>query len=164
MSTDTPNELVARLLAAIDWVETTARAACGRDGHPAPDAGERWQWEHSHSDDPLVDQPVDLTVSDEYLADGGDVALRSIEEYPTYSVGPLPHFVVSYAQEQETRSARHIAMHDPVSVLRLCRAHRDLINQYRQMIVDGDAHARSWAEEMLATVARGLGVEEQSSE
>lgn len=56
--------------------------------------------------------------------------------------------------------ARHVAANDPQSVLLLCQAHRDIVSQYREMIADGDVHARSWADDMLAAVARGLGIED----
>lgn len=131
MSTDTPaNDLVVRLQAAIDEVEKVARAASGDWEREGPATGEHWQWVRSGHYDPLCDQPVDLDVeepADEFIADGNPVSLRSVERYPTTSVGPLPHFVVNGEGETARAPARHIVLHDPAAVLRLCQSHRDLI-------------------------------------
>lgn len=66
----------------------------------------------------------------------------------------------------------HILRHDPESVLRLCRAHRDLIDEREKAVIHlrwtmanggGEYDARRdlarW-DQVLSIVARGLGVEE----
>jgi len=66
----------------------------------------------------------------------------------------------------------HIALNDPQSVLRLCRAHRDLIDDRERAAMHlhwamanggGEYDARRelarW-DQVLATLARGLGVEQ----
>lgn len=75
----------------------------------------------------------------------------------------------------------HIRWHDPASVLRLCRAHRDIIDMYGQAkdqpVAESVRHSKGRGLDhasamgrlttlglVLQALARGLGVEEQSSE
>lgn len=132
------DDLVSSLLTRIDEIEEAARAASGRHGEAGPPDGERWHWVHGYSDDPRVDQPIDVDTEGAYLADGGEADLRSVEEYPTDTVGPLPHFVLSFGQEVEVGVARHIPMHDPRSILRLCRAHRHMVEHHAATVAERD--------------------------
>jgi hypothetical protein len=62
--------------------------------------------------------------------------------------------------------------HDPDSVLRLCRAHRDIVNAYGGALFTQGCHPEyednnGYVQAMhdtLRILARGLGAEEQSSE
>lgn len=127
------SDLVSRLLAAIAERESAARNASGDWERQGPATGEHWEWVRSGHYDPLIDQPVDLDAEDpvdEFIANGSPVSLRSVEEYPTEHVGPLPHFVVNGEGETARAPARHIVLHDPASVLRLCQAHREIVARY----------------------------------
>jgi len=69
---------------------------------------------------------------DEYLNDGGQVALRSVEQYPTSNPWELPHFVVSAAEEVRTIDAMHIARWDPARVLAEVKAKRAILDEWRE--------------------------------
>jgi hypothetical protein len=123
-----PVVLVDRLRAKLDEIERVAIAASSdRDG--STPGGEHWRWECTTCDQPIPITPV--TVLDEHLqcpACGySPVALRSVEEYPTSSVGALSHFVVAGTDEQRPVDALHLQTHDPAHVLRTIQAHRKII-------------------------------------
>lgn len=116
-------DIVAFIRARLDEDEWWAREASRpRDGAP-PAEGVHWHWVDGETDEPLTMDPM---LGDE-LNDGGRADLRSVEEFPTRSVGLLPLFPVSYAQEVSTVAAAHIARHDPARVLREVTAKRRVL-------------------------------------
>lgn len=127
----------AFLTARLDELEALALAASGKDG--AATEGEHWQWVYSDRDhgdsygrEGLVsfreDDPVEFELWREYIAPA--VSLRSVEEYPSTYVGELPHFVVCCTDDQEPRTARHIAYHDPAHVIADVAAKRTILDLY----------------------------------
>lgn len=124
-------DLVGWLRAQLDHDEQVARAASG-DHHGLTPTGEHWRWECTRCDTPI---PItDVTLLDEFLecpaCRSVGVALRSVEEYPTESVGPLSHFVIGGAEEQRPVDAFHLALHEPARVLRQVAAHRAILDAY----------------------------------
>lgn len=120
------DELVAFLNARLEEDERIARAASGRDADPVSEP-EEWRWECCEDDQPL---DVDLAIAggEETLVHGEhyNVGLRSVQEYPTRSVGPLSHLVLS-DECVRPQDARHIARHDPARVLREVEAKRAIL-------------------------------------
>ncbi|MBX6358139.1 MAG: hypothetical protein IRZ05_20110 [Micromonosporaceae bacterium] len=115
-------ELVEWLRARLDADEQVALEASRAHGDQTT-TGEHWRWE-----DPERDEPLELDPALEDFIKGGEtIALRSVEEYPTRHVGPLPHFVLPYASEVETVCGMHIARHDPARVLADVDAKRRII-------------------------------------
>lgn len=45
--------------------------------------------------------------------------------------------------------------------LGLCQAHRQIIDLCREMVSDGDGHARSWSEEIVRKLAEGYGIKDE---
>ena len=178
----TSDDLVAGLLSAIEQREKAALAASSDWERPSPDGGEHWLWVRSGHYDPLIDEPVDLDAEDpevEHIADGNPVSLRSVEEYATQSVGPLPHFVVNGEGETAPGPAWHIVMNDPRSVLRLCRAHRTIIEQFEHVrwvatrLIERNCsmglcvvqqRAVNELERVLRALAEGYGLREENSD
>lgn len=111
------SDLVSGLLAKLEAKERKAQSALGTFWPPEGDESVPGDGEWTFQGD--YDGP---RVRAEQT--GADVAACLMDDYE--------HTRIS-AEDGE-----HIAENDPRSVLRLCRAHRDLINLYRQMIVDGD--------------------------
>jgi hypothetical protein len=110
-----------------------ARNAGGRYDHTPPATGEHWQWVETRGDEPVKPDPT----AGEYLdyPEGGPsrgLALRSVEQYPSGSVGDLPSFIISTAEEVNTVAAGHIVRHDPAHVLRAVEAGRKLLDVYRE--------------------------------
>jgi len=70
------------------------------------------------------------------------VGLRSVEEYPTSSVGLLSHLVIRNQDEIRTVDAGHIALHDPARALRAVEVKRrilsELFDNYPEPRADGD--------------------------
>lgn len=132
------SRLVASLTAALEAEERVALAACGRDGEPGQP--EHWHWECTEDDTP-VDIDLAIAGGEEYLEHGEHfrVGLRSVQQYPTRSVGPLSHLVLS-DEEVRPQDARHIARHDPARTLRQVAAHREILNRYAETLRD---YARS---------------------
>lgn len=108
---------MSRLLAQLDQLETAAVRALA--GHPSKtDMADRpLRWSHSYHEVLQVDDDPDTEKRLTLVADCG---------------------------RGNVFRARHVSIHDPKSVLRLCRAHRDIVE-----LLD-----------VVATLARGLGVEE----
>jgi hypothetical protein len=122
------------LLARIDEDEWWAHEASRRDETYVPD-GIHWQWVF-----PDDDSVADLDPArDPYVGGNSDhgytVSLCSVEQFPTMSVGPLPQFAISHAEEVPTVVAGHIARHDPARVLAECEAKRSVLALHRS----GDA-------------------------
>jgi hypothetical protein len=132
------DDLLVFLRARLEEDERIARAASGRDDHPASEP-ERWHWECSEDDGPL-DPDLAIASGDEHLEHGEHfrVGLRSVEEYPAGSFGPLPHLVID-AEEVRPQDARHIARHDPARVLREVEAKRVILAGHRP-----DERERYW--------------------
>lgn len=121
------------LLARVAEAEQRAK---GAQDEQAPATGEHWRWVYTGG--LYADQSVDVGAATEFLGDhdeehGIRVSLRSVEEYPTQSVGPLPNFVINYAEEQPVGSARHIAYWEPSRVLAWCESMRKLIELHYLM-------------------------------
>ena len=122
-------DLAEFLLACIAEDETWAREASRRDDSYA-EGGARWQWVYTSDDhvadpDPARGEYLDLRPDDDW----GDLSLRSVQEFPTMSVGPLPQFAIANVQEVLTTVAGHIARHDPARVLAECDAKRRIVER-----------------------------------
>jgi Family of unknown function (DUF6221) len=120
------DELAEFILARIAEVEQMARDASGRRPNDMNPTGDHWQWESTE-----MDQPINLDNTAEFAnqlyvrnPDGGDFTLRSVEEYPTGTVGDLPVFVIDATGDLHPGPARHIAYWDPARVLAKCKADR----------------------------------------
>lgn len=120
-------DMVAWLLERIAEDERIARRASGKEPGSGPAEGEHWHWVHTEEGS-LVDQTVDLADDDDAPL---RTDLRSVERYPTTTVGPLPHFAVAYAEAVEHRVAIHVAAWDPARVLAECESKRRLIASVR---------------------------------
>ena len=163
------SDLVERLLAAIGETERISRLACGCEQSYEGD-GERWRWEYAGLYDDRVDQPVEFDPADMYIAQGGHVSLRSVEQYPTRSVGPLPNFVISGTDELRGAVAAHMTHHDPHAVLRRCAADRKIVGLHQREpagkgYVDCSAchspyehESEEWPCDTLKALAEGYGV------
>jgi hypothetical protein len=139
--------------------EAWARSACGRPGEaPAVDGGEHWQWEcgddHVVTPDPAAGESLTCPVCGDYNA-----SLRSVELYPTDSVGPLPTFAVPYAQEIPTTVAGHLIRWDPARVLAECAAKRAVVEEWQAAVAEFEAGPQHYGEEALVneTVMTALG-------
>jgi hypothetical protein len=127
-----PRDLIERLRGRLDEIERVAIAASSdRDG--STPGGEHWRWECTTCDQPIPITPV--AVLDEHLqcptCEYSPVALRSAEDYPTESVGPLSHFVVPGVDELRPVDGLHLQTHDPAHVLRTIQAHRKIIDRHK---------------------------------
>ena len=121
------------LAARFDEDEAVARAAIDPDR-----PGTHWQWINSDTDTP-VEAP---TWED-------NPSLRTVEEYPTRSVGDLPAFVINHAEADEPRALPHIARHDPARVLAECEAKRRIVERETERTrriwrLRVDEHRRTW--------------------
>lgn len=113
---------IAFLHARLDEDEQTALNASRRDEANTTPTGEHWRWEDTEHDHVL-----NLDPAHELVHEGADVGLRSTEQYPTHSVGDLPHFVIPCTQEMRTTDALHIARWDPARVLAEIAAKRRIL-------------------------------------
>lgn len=88
--------------------------------------GMHWCWEDGERD-PLQpgDEPEEL--------DTQAIAMRTVEEYPTRSVGPLPAFILRQVEARLPGGLWHIARHDPARVLRQCAAIRATMSFYASL-------------------------------
>lgn len=125
------SDLIEFLTARLDEDEQIAKEASRADGDSYTPTGEHWQWEDDETDEVLVLDPV----LDEYVGDGMGVGLRSAEMYPS-CVGPLPHLVISGAEEVRTMVGLHVARHDPARVLREVAAKRAIVKIHRPYVQD----------------------------
>lgn len=89
--------------------------------------GMTWHWVDPTTDEPAVPDP---DTDGEYLGPSIQVSLRTIEEFPSKHVGPLPGFAISYADEVPVGVGEHIAYWDPARVLKQCRAHREILRHH----------------------------------
>ena len=138
------DELVEWLRAQLDEDQWWAREASRRYGSESPVAGVHWHWEcGEHGQEMSLDPALDETLTCPVDEDCFQASLRSVEEFPTASVGPLPVFAVPYADEQPVTSAGHIVRHDPARVLAEVAAKR--------RIVDGLADADPYSGYITAT-------------
>ncbi|HEY6021021.1 MAG TPA: DUF6221 family protein [Candidatus Paceibacterota bacterium] len=121
-------KLVPWLRHRFDELEAVALAASQDRGSGTP-SGEHWQWECGECDKVLA--ITDVVLLDEILfcpkCESGRVFLRSTEEYKTSSVGLLPHFVVSSAEEQRPVDALHIQTWSPARVVKFVESMRIVI-------------------------------------
>ncbi|WP_280317280.1 DUF6221 family protein [Nocardia wallacei] len=103
--------------------------------------GTHWCWEDGKRD-PLQpgNEPEEL--------DTQAISLRTVEEYPTRSVGPLPAFILCQVEARLPGGLWHIARHDPERVLRQCAAMRNVVKQYRLLC----PRQFNWPEGMLETL------------
>lgn len=164
------DDLANRLLDAIGETERIARLACGRE-QPYTGTGEHWRWEYAGLHDDRADSPVPLDTTGAMIAEGGAVGLRSVEQYPTSSVGPLPNMAFE-ASEVGVGVAAHILRHDPASVLRRCAADRKIVEHWQATktaldaaegtILAGAGRVRLGAyDNVLLALAEGYGITEE---
>lgn len=122
--------IVEFLDARYDEIEWWAVEASRRDGDGHTPTGEHWHWEcnqdHPVSLDPLTSEILSCAEGD------WNVSLRSDEEYPTQSVGPLPHFALPSVEEIPTVVAGHIVRHDPASVLADLASKRAILEWHKR--------------------------------
>ena len=107
-------ELHDKIRAEVERRLAVARAASQARGASTPN-GEHWRWECSNCDATV--EINDVLLLDEFLecpdCESCGLALRSVEQYPTASVGELPHFVVNSAEEIRPVDGLFITVHDP---------------------------------------------------
>jgi len=126
-------EFVERCL---DEDEFTAREASRRDETYVP-TGTHWVWETNRQDLECSLDPLTLEyVGEEHRE--GTVSLRSREEFPTSSVGPLPQFAMGSAEEVPIMVGAHIVRHDPARILAEVAAKRELLARHTAYYGDGD--------------------------
>lgn len=127
-------DIVEFLTACINEDEQWATEA-SRKGETYTPGGEHWQWERTDDDTVAVPDPL----TGEYIADGDQVSLRSVEQYDTGSAfGPLPHFVVGHTAEMESAVAGHLVRQDPARTLRRVAAYRAILTEYKRAIRKDD--------------------------
>lgn len=80
-----------------------------------------WRDEYTTSNHPPYQTPV---------IQADRVALRTVEQYPTTSVGDLSDFVLPDVEEPTAGAAQHIARHDPARVLADVEAKRALVDYW----------------------------------
>jgi hypothetical protein len=121
------SEIAAFVNARLDEREAWAKAA-SELREPGTPTGEHWRWECENCDTPIAPDPA----VDEFLycprCGSYGVGLRSVERYPTESVGALSSFIVSGAEEQPPAAAQHIALNDPQFVLADIAAKRRILS------------------------------------
>lgn len=119
MSTQDP--LLAFLEAQWELAQRAALAISGREDE-AGRVPDHWQWVDGDNDRPV---DVDLAIAGNQAYLGvHQASLRSVEEYPTASVGDLPVFVLHCCSEVSPQAARHIMLNDPAAAVRRVRAER----------------------------------------
>jgi len=82
--------------------------------------GTHWCWEDGERN------PLQPGVEVEGL-DTQAISLRTVEEYPTRHVGPLPAFIIGQVEARQQGGLWHIARHDPARVLEEVKAKRDIL-------------------------------------
>lgn len=121
-------DLAAFLAARLDEDEMWAREACRRDESPIIEGGVHWQWEDADTDEVIALDPGTMVYVDD---DRGSASLRSVEEFETHSVGPLPQFALGNVEEVPVCVGGHIVRWDPARVLAEITAKRAIIGLYR---------------------------------
>ncbi|MEU6597886.1 DUF6221 family protein [Streptomyces flaveolus] len=124
------DELVEFLRARLDEEELWATEASRSDDSQTTAGGVHWQWVEPETDTPVTADPS----RGEHLTDDAGhfrFALRSVEEFPTEHVGPLPQFAIPSAEEISAAVAGHIVRHDPARVLREIEAKRRLLDEHK---------------------------------
>lgn len=130
--------------------ELWAKAASSdRDASATVPGGIHWTWATGDDWDPVEADPLEPYMGGYDGQWSQPVVLRSVEEFETNSVGPLP---VKVAESDELRTAdgAHIARHDPARVLREVVAKRALLRRH-EIAVDA---AEVAAGTVLAGAAR----------
>lgn len=154
------SDLVSGLLAKLDSLERLAHAATAGPWRYNP--GKEW-----HEPTALAFPPGWRPRGEEFVGAGPLDATLGVA-----ATGPADH-------PQSMADAAFIAANGPESVLRLCRAHRAIVGEYQRLKGELD-DARDTPPDLanfvalgtqvrtlkavLGALARGLGVEEQSSE
>lgn len=113
--------LVEFLTARLDEDEATARAAVDQER-----PGQSWQWVTNSTDTVVAPGDLDEAQNEQ------NVSLRSVEEFPTRDVGPLPAFLIGSAEEVHAEAGEHIARHDPARVLAEVDAKRRIIDEWQR--------------------------------
>ncbi|MFI7191447.1 DUF6221 family protein [Nocardia nova] len=112
--------------------------------------GTHWCWEDGERN------PLQPGVEVEGL-DTRAISLRTVEEYPTRHVGPLPAFILCQVEARQQGGLWHIARHDPARVLRQCAALRwtlDLIKgNWEDNLGSGDRASEADRVNDLAMIA-----------
>lgn len=131
------------LYARLDEDERIAQAAIQQDR-----PGSHWQWVTNHDG---------VAIGPDWVSDELDVALCSVEQFPTKIVWDLPAFVVPHASGVDPGGGPHIARHDPARVLRDIAAKRDVIAAASKVLeapVNGELpDAPRLAEQVLCALA-----------
>lgn len=137
------SDLTTRLLAAIGETERIARAAIAALEDDEVEAA-AWKADNVYGDD--SGHPTEFDVWFGYIPDDSTI-------------------VRFYVQHSDV--ARHIALHDPASVLRRCAADRKIVEGCQETLLavaDGseDYDAGVVARFVLHTLAEGYGIEAQT--
>lgn len=132
----TPDDLCSAVRAALDETERWAiEASSDRDSRT--EGGEHWRWECSNCDAPvpITDVTVMAKVVECPNCESVGMDLRSVEQYPTRSVGDLPHFVLMGVEELRPVDAGYLLRYDPSSVLRRVAADRRVLQRHGPIMV-----------------------------
>jgi hypothetical protein len=121
-------DLVAFMLGCLDEDQQIARAACIRSNG---EVAEHWHWVTTETDTPVPDRDIDEALNHQ------PVSLRSVEEFPTGSVGLLPSFVI-HREEEQPEGLPHIARWDPARVLAEVAAKRAVLDECAAAIKAGE--------------------------
>lgn len=120
------DDMIAFYRARLDEEELWAIEASRRGSGAAVPGGVHWQWEDSETD-----EVVTLDPGQSEYAFG--VSLRSREVWPTHSVGELPQFAISMAEEVPTAVGGYIARHDPARTLKRIEQARKILDDHAEV-------------------------------
>lgn len=127
-------ELARWVREQVDYDERVARGAIDQRR-----PGQRWHWVGSDTDTPVAPGSIREVVDGD---PGESVSLRTVEEFPTNSVGDLPAFII-YEVDDLPDDAEwaldHIALWDPARVLSECQSKRLLLMLVFSEELVGDA-------------------------
>jgi hypothetical protein len=159
----TEHALVRFMRDRLNECERIAMAASSDRDRKAAEP-EHWHWECTEDDQP-VDVDLAIASGDECLQhNAGDhwvIGLRSIEEYPTRSVGPVCHIIMK-VQDVSPQFARHVQTFDPARIMRDVTNKRRIVEDYRITAAAArrEPDARLYAmRDTLASCVRALAAE-----
>ena len=117
--------------------------------------GTHWCWEDGERN------PLQPGVEVKEL-DTQAISLRTVEEYPTRHVGPLPAFLLCQVEARQQGALWHIARQDPDRTLRQVEAFRKVVAAYRGAVLakeQGSVSARNVAQDEAAVDVLGYVIE-----